>query len=107
MVIRLEAVARSDEYFRCLFLRTDRSLALLAAHERALDVLGARVTGAHFVPHLSLVYGRLTAEEASDARETLGSIALPLALEVRRLEVHRTEGAVADWCRLATHPLTP
>jgi 2'-5' RNA ligase len=102
LTIRLAALGRSDEYFRCLFLEAEASPDLLAAHERASDWLGAR-DGAAFLPHLSLLYGRLSAQ---DAPEALGSVALPLAFEVRRLEMHRTEGAVPEWRRLAVHPLS-
>lgn len=104
--IRLMALGRSDEYFRCLFLEAERSPELLAAHERASGLFGAR-DSAPFLPHLSLVYGRLGAEEASEAVEALRSLALPLDFEARRLEVHRTEGAVPEWRRLAVHPLAP
>jgi hypothetical protein len=105
LAIRLATVGRSDAYFRCLFLEADRSPDLLAAHERASGWLGAR-DSAPFLPHLSLVYGRLGEEDAFSAREALRSVALPLAFEARRLEVHRTEGAVAEWRRLAVHPLS-
>jgi hypothetical protein len=104
LAVRLVALRRSDEYFRCLFLEAEPSPDLLAAHERASDLLGAR-DRAPFLPHLSLVYGRPAA--ASAAEEALRALALPLTFEARRLEVHRTEGAVPDWLRLAAHPLSP
>jgi 2'-5' RNA ligase len=106
LAVRLVALRRSDEYFRRVFLEAEGSPELLAAHERASDLLGAR-DRAPFLPHLSLVYGRLAAEDASAAEEALHALTLPLTFEARRLEVHLTEGAVPDWRRLAAHPLSP
>ena len=105
LTIRLTGLRRSDEYFRCLVLEAERSPDLLAAHERASDLLGLR-DRPPFLPHLSLVYGRLAAEDVSAAEEALRAIALPLRFEARRLEIHRTEGTVAEWRRLAAHPLS-
>jgi len=105
IAIRLSAVRRGDEYFRCLFLEAERSPDLLAAHEHASDLLGARGR-APFLPHLSLLYGRLAAEDVSATDEALHAVALPVAFEARCLEIHRTEGTVPEWRRLAAHPLS-
>jgi 2'-5' RNA ligase len=105
LTIRLTALGSSDEYFRCVVLEADRSPDLLAAHERASDELGVR-DRPPFFPHLSLVYGRLSAKDTSRAREALRSLALPLAFEAQHLEIHRTEGTVGEWRRLAAHPLS-
>jgi 2'-5' RNA ligase len=56
--IRFEGVGYTDAYFRCLFLRAEKSVELLAAHQFACERLG-QPPEAEFMPHLSLVYGTL------------------------------------------------
>ena len=59
--VRLLDIGYSDAYFRCLFIRAERSPALLAAHRAAARALGGEVSD-DFMPHLSLVYGNLPVE---------------------------------------------
>lgn len=56
--IHLVGAGHTDAYFRCLFLRAEKTRALLAAHRIACAGLQQPVE-ADFMPHLSLVYGTL------------------------------------------------
>lgn len=98
LVIPLERIDGSDDYFRCLFVRAGETEALLAAHERAGRAFG-RGQAAPFLPHLSLVYGRL----APGGKQRLIAelkVSLPAEFRATRLEVVRTEGPPEDWLRL-------
>jgi|SRR5581483_2642125 len=50
-------IGYSAEYFRCLYLRAAKNAALLDAYRRACAALGTPEDD--FMPHLSLVYGKL------------------------------------------------
>lgn len=56
--IHLIGAGHTDAYFRCLFLRAEKTPPLLAAHRLASAEMQQPVD-ADFMPHLSLVYGIL------------------------------------------------
>lgn len=56
--IHLVGAGRTDTYFRCLFLRAEKTQPLLAAHRVASAGMQQPIE-ADFMPHLSLVYGTL------------------------------------------------
>lgn len=69
--VRLVDVGYSDAYFRCLYVRAERSPELLAAHRTACAHLG-RPPDDDFMPHLSLVYGNLSETEKEKIIEEIG-----------------------------------
>ncbi len=103
--LRLERVARRDEYFRALFVEAIGGEALHAAHAAACRGLGHRPAGP-FQPHLSLAYGHLdpAAAEAS-GREVSNEV--QGRFEAVALHLVRTEGAVGEWRELEVVPLGP
>jgi 2'-5' RNA ligase len=101
--IRLDGVAGTDEYFRCLYARVEPTEALLAAHARAAREFGVR-PDPDYLPHLSLVYGSLEPDvEAALARE----LEEPAheSFDVRRLHVWRTMGEVDAWAQIGAFDL--
>ena len=78
------------------------SLERLAQSLRAWHVRTARAFGVRpdpdFLPHLSLVYGRLDAGAKERIAASVASD-LATAFEATTLEVWRTEGPVAEWSR--------
>jgi hypothetical protein len=93
--LRLGGIDGRDEHFRCLFARVTPSGPLLAAHEAAAHAFASEREPA-YLPHLSLLYGVLPAEEKQRlAREIGGEV--DLRFQVRRLHVWSTEGPVAEW----------
>jgi 2'-5' RNA ligase len=92
----------SDDPFRCLHLPVGETLNLLTAH--ALARSAWRVSDeSKYEPHLSLVYGRLGAEQRDPLLAELAPL-VPSRVEFAALEVVRTEGGVADWKTLAVFP---
>jgi 2'-5' RNA ligase len=99
----LAAVEGRSEYFRCLYARVPETLRLLTTRAQArLTFRGAGE--APFEPHLSLVYGWVSAEDKEPVIADL-AVRLPKRLTCTALEVVRTEGPVADWRSLARLPL--
>lgn len=56
--IHLVGAGHTDAYFRCLYLRAEKTPQLLAAYRQACAELEQPVA-ADFMPHVSLVYGTL------------------------------------------------
>jgi hypothetical protein len=101
--VRFDGLEHSAEYFRALVVRVAPDLPILDARRRAQAAFPGEPVGP-FVPHLSLLYGSLPVETrrhlAAEVRESA-----PPAIVMRALEVHATEGAPAEWRRLARLPL--
>src|SRR5690606_30965655 len=69
--VRLLDVAHTDDYFRSLFVRAQRTPALLAAHRLAAARLGTE-PAEDFMPHLSLLYGELPRDTKERLIEEIG-----------------------------------
>jgi Cyclic phosphodiesterase-like protein len=84
-----------DEYFRCLYFRAEPAEWFLAAHASAVHAFGVS-PDPEYLPHLSLVYGRLHANEKERIASSLAA-ELPISIDLTAIEVWRTVGPVADW----------
>jgi 2'-5' RNA ligase len=103
LTLKLSAVESRDDPFRCLFVRVEATGALRAAHAAAARAF-ERDPDPEFLPHLSLVYGTLAPQrKAALGREVTAEAAG--SLEIRRLHVWLTKGAVGDWRELGVFPL--
>ena len=101
--ISLQRFGYLEKYFRCFFIHADRTNALLEVHQRASLLLG-RSPDRGFLPHLSLVYGSLSAIE----KEVLASdLRLPMSIEfvVDALDLFSTEGEPRQWRRIGHFPI--
>ncbi len=81
----------SDEYFKCVFLRCEKTPELAELNRMAVSLFG-RADGPEFAPHLSLVYGRLgpTAREEI-VRELAPGFAVPVEFTVSGLHFMLTD----------------
>jgi hypothetical protein len=103
IAIRLVDVETSDEYFRCVFLRAEPTEELRGAHTQAGAVF-PETAPAPFLPHVSLLYGRLEPPERAVVLRELGGT-LKLTFEASRLYVFRTQGPPRAWRRRGAFPL--
>jgi 2'-5' RNA ligase len=103
--LRASRVEGREEFFRCVSLRVEETLALLTLHAQA-RIAFARAEPRSYEPHLSLVYGRLEPRARAEVEEELRG-EVPIAFEVSSLEVWRTRGRTREWTRLAAVPLGP
>lgn len=102
--IHLVGAGYTDAYFRCLFLRAEKTPPLLAAHRMASAEMQQPVD-ADFMPHLSLVYGTLETSvkekiiEEIDARRPHNFLADSVSLCI-------VAGPPAEWRLLGPFFLT-
>jgi 2'-5' RNA ligase len=100
LVIRLEDVLVSDAYFRRLFVRAECTAALRQAHARAAAAFG-REPDPDFLPHLSLLYGRVPASSLREWQDRLEH-EVRVVFEAEGPRAWRTEGPVTEWRPLRT-----
>ena len=98
--VRLREASAGVDFFRCVFVTVDETPELLRAHALAREALGT-ATAEAFRPHLSLVYGRLGAEEKEAARQAAGELRSCFSADA--LHVVDTNGDVPGWRRLASY----
>ena len=104
VAIRLTGIGATDEYFRCLFMRAEHSAALLATHETACAQL-ARPPEKEFMPHLSLIYGKLSQDQKNHIIDEIGN-RLDIAFIADRIGLCRASGSPAQWQLSHTYSLT-
>jgi 2'-5' RNA ligase len=105
LVVTPAGIQAREEHFRCLFVCAREDAALSSAHAAAARAFG-RPPDPDFLPHLSLVYGMLPAEEKQALAREVGEA--PCApFEARRLHLWRTEGPVVAWRELGAFDLRP
>jgi hypothetical protein len=101
--VSLGPVEGQSEFFRCLYLRVEPAASLRAAHVHAAHAFGVS-PDPDYLPHLSLVYGRLDAAEKDRISASVVS-EVPPTIAVTAVEVWRTEGPVAEWRSRGRFPL--
>lgn len=102
--IRLRGVDHLDEYFRCLFVRVEKTPEVMAANTRAREVFGKR-NDAEYMPHLSLMYGSLTPVTKHNIISSIGR-EFNAAFEAKSIHLYLTQGEVKDWRRVREFPLS-
>jgi 2'-5' RNA ligase len=102
--VRLTHLGWTEQYFRCLFMRAERTPPLLAAHETASARLD-RPTDADFMPHLSLIYGNLHAEQKQKVVEEIAG-RFNTAFEADHIGLCLADGPPEQWQLLRTFALT-
>lgn len=112
----VQDVAIGQAYFQCVYMRMVPSSQLAKAHEMAAAAFGIPAgngLGKPYMPHLSLVYGDLTAEEregvAAAAKDVLGSdSAVNAGFTADRIALWRTDisdRSCRSWERVDFFPL--
>ena len=91
----------SEEWFRCITLQVDKRPPLQEARERAEEIFGADARP--WTPHISLLYGHLTAAARSAALATLPPV--PATVRLSTLALVETIGPAEAWTERARFPL--
>lgn len=104
VTIRLSEVAYTEEYFRSLYICADRTPELLNAHRRACRHF-AGTPESDYMPHLSLVYGDLPAD---DKERIIGEIGrrFDSTFTADTLCLCLPDGPPQGWRLLGPFPLT-
>lgn len=94
----------ADQYFQCVFLKSQETPALMNAHELARRLFVKDPTP--YMPHLSLLYGHYSLELKDKITSTL-SQALRLNFTVDMIHLIRSESEhPVDWTSILTVPLS-
>ena len=84
-----------DEYFRCVFVDVIPDVPILKARQAASEIFGMQDEPT-YMPHISLVYGKLRLETRVKIVAELGSMTVR-RFEVRQLAIWRVSGPVREW----------
>lgn len=78
--VNVSGPAFGEDYFHCVFLVADMTPPLLHAHALARQIFHQE-EGGHYLPHLSLVYGRYSESRKKDIIARLpASLSLPFGV---------------------------
>ena len=103
--IKLKRVDYLDEYFKCLFVRAEKTKELIQANNLAKEIFN-RKFDPEFMPHLSLLYGDFIPEIKEKILGDLGR-EFNIDFEVKSIHLFSTTGEVKDWHRIKEFPLKP
>ncbi len=102
--IFLAEPAYGDQYFQCVFFKTQETPALMNAHELAKKLFGMAPNP--YMPHLSLLYGHYSLELKHKITSTL-SQALPLNFTVDTIHlIHSKSEHPMDWASILSVPFS-
>jgi 2'-5' RNA ligase len=93
--IKLDEVTYLDEYFRCLFIKVQKSRSLMDANSAARALFDTEETE-EYMPHLSLVYGDLTRQMKQNIIRAIGG-KIDVAFLVEEIHLYYTGGQPRDW----------
>jgi 2'-5' RNA ligase len=91
-----------DEYFRCLFVTVAAGHAISRAYRAACRIFARQ--DAPYLPHVSLVYGKLPVETKQRVATGLSSLT-GRAVRVQQLMLWRVDGPVRQWKPVKTFDL--
>ena len=98
--IELGDIGYLDEYFRCLFVRVVPAAPILKAHRAAQAAFRLRDQPA-YMPHVSLVYGKLAMEMKEKIAAEFGRLA-GQSFEANSLVVYQVRGTPCEWNLIKT-----
>jgi 2'-5' RNA ligase len=101
--ISLKEAACLDEYFRCVFIKADKTEELMNANLNACALFG-QVEDKDYMPHLSLIYGDLTLPLKEQIIKDIGQES-HMSFKVNGIALYCTSGHPKDWYRILETPL--
>ena len=103
LTLQPQGLAGEAYYFRCFYVKLEKSEQLLRAQERASNTFGSGYAS-DYLPHLSLVYGHLERPEKTGLRSDVED-KLPADFVADRLQLIHIAVSVPDWRVVTTSPL--
>ncbi len=100
--IRLNEVEHDDCYFRCVFIKADKTPELIKANSVARAVFRQN-ENEKYMPHLSLVYGDLDSQMRQKVIRSTGN-KMKIVFPVREICLYYTGGKPAGWYCLSRIP---
>jgi 2'-5' RNA ligase len=102
--IALREVTWLNEYFRCVFIRAEKTPDLLSANSKACEVF-EQPNDTNYMPHLSLVYGDLTRPVKEQIIGGIGQESY-VDFEVKGISLYYTNRQPQEWHPILEAPLT-
>jgi 2'-5' RNA ligase len=93
--VALNRVEQHDRYFRCIFIKADKTEPLMKAYSMARAVFGHE-ENEKYMPHLSLVYGNLDAQTRQRVIHSIGNV-MNITFHVSEIFLYFTAGDPAGW----------
>lgn len=100
--IELADIDHLDEFFRCVFVNVRQGKAIMKARQAASRVFARR--WAPYMPHVSLIYGKLPADRRKEIAKGLSLLAGQV-FYVHKLALYRVNGPVRQWKCIETFDL--
>jgi 2'-5' RNA ligase len=108
--VTLNEVGHDGRYFRCVYIKADKTPELMKANSVARAVLG-QGGNEEYMPHLSLVYGNLDPQTRQRVIHSIGSV-MNSTFHVSEIFLYYTAGDPAGWhclwsghCRSSTNQI--
>jgi len=101
--IKLTTVDYLENYFKCLFIRVEKTEEVLGANLRAREIFDQYYVGQNqneeYMPHLSLMYGNFPPQTKE---EIIGETKRDFnaTFKVEKLHLFLTAGEVKDWRKI-------
>ena len=102
--IFLQEVTYLDEYFRCVFIKAERTEGLKSANLNARGLFKQN-KAEEYMPHLSLVYGNLTLKQKEQVIKDIGRKS-STNFAVDRITLYYTKGQPNNWYPILEATLT-
>jgi len=96
--IKLEKADYLDEYFRCLFIRAEKTKEITVANNVARGIFNLK-PAPEYMPHLSLMYGEIFSKIKEKILADLEK-EFNISFEVTAIHLFSTTGEVKDWHKI-------
>ncbi|MBU2577814.1 2'-5' RNA ligase family protein [Patescibacteria group bacterium] len=93
-----------DEYFRCVFIRAEKTKEITEVNNIARATFNLKLDP-EYMPHFSLMYGDINPETKEKILADLGK-EFDISFEVNSLHLFSTTGEVNDWHKVKEFPLS-
>lgn len=100
--IPLQKIDYTEAYYRNFFILADVTQELSKIYEKAKIELAYK-TNEDFMPHLSLLYGKLDLKTKNKLKEKLEGT-YPKKVNCQRLDIYNSAGNVSDWFLIESYP---
>ena len=103
--INLKKADYLDEYFKCLFIRAEKTKEIIEANNITRETFDQK-SNPEYLPHLSLMYGNFSPEIKEKVLTNLGK-QFNISFEVKSVHLFSTTGEVKDWHKIKEFLLKP
>ena len=101
--IRLKKIACTQEYYRNLYILAETETTLIKLYEDAKTLL-KHENNECFMPHVSLLYGKLEIEKQKILKAELKS-SISKVFSCQRLDIYNTTGKESEWQLIESYNL--